>query len=75
MIQSANIKDTTTLYLTLASGTYFPDVRGWLMSGFKSYMAQDNKAIEQYATYPCPLSMNYYLMELGILMHLKNEEK
>jgi len=65
MIESANIRENTVLYLPVAGGTYFPDVRGWLMSGFKSYMAQDNKAIEQYATYPCPLSMNYYVFDDG----------
>ncbi len=63
MIQSANLKSDTALYWSFANGTYYPNVRGWLMSGFKSYMAQDNKAIEQYDVYPSPLSMNYYVLD------------
>ena len=65
MIQSANIKKSTTLYWANAKGQYFNDIRKWLMSGFKSYMAQDNKAIEQYEMYPSRLSMNYYVLDDG----------
>lgn len=65
MIQSANIKPETTLYWSHANGMSFPNVRGWLMAGFKSYMAQDNKAIERYDIYPSPLSMNYYVLDDG----------
>ena len=65
MIQSANIKPTTTLYWSLAKGKYYTNVRGWLLSGFKSYMAQDNQAIEQYETYPSRMSMNYYVLDDG----------
>ena len=65
MIQSANIKPETVLYWSHANGMSFPNVRGWLMAGFKSYMAQDNKAIERYDIYPSPLSMNYYVLDDG----------
>ncbi len=63
MIKSAKIKDSTKLLWSHTNGTRYPNIRKWLMSGFKSYMAQDNKAIERYDLYPCPLSMNYYVLE------------
>ena len=64
MIQSANIKEDTILYWSYANGTYFKNIRGWLIGGgFKSYMAQDNKAIEQYDVYPSPMTMNYYVLD------------
>ena len=64
MIKSAKIKKDTTLYWSYANGTFYKDIRGWLIGGgFKSYMAQDNKAIEQYEVYPSPLTMNYYVLD------------
>ncbi|MBQ6534658.1 MAG: hypothetical protein IJI37_05755, partial [Opitutales bacterium] len=62
MIHSMNVKPDSILYWNDYNGKFFKNIRGWLMSGFKGYMAQDNKAIEQYAMYPSPLSMNYYVV-------------
>ena len=64
MLKSANIKDDTILYWSYANGTYFKNIRGWLIGGgFRHYMAQDNKAIEQYGIYPSPMAMNYYVLD------------
>ena len=65
IIKSAKIKKDTVLYWASASGTKIPDVRKWLMGGFKSYMAQDNKAIERYDVYPSPMSLNYFVLDDG----------
>lgn len=63
MLKSANLKKDTVLYWPQANGHRLPDIRAWLRGGFRSYMAQDNKAIEQYSMYPSPQSMNYYVLD------------
>ena len=80
MLKNAKLNDNCQLYWTAAGGTYFPNIRGWLMSGYRAYMAQDNKAIEQYTLYPGETAMNYYVINepknaLYVASHDPNFEK
>ena len=62
MLKNSKLAPESSIYWTFGGGMHFPNLRQWLMEGFQSYMAQDNKAIERYCLYPGETAMNYYVV-------------